>query len=172
MVGQEALNCERLSGRWRCRRSAGRLLSMLTRALAPPLSEAREPAGLRRRFPLAGPDVSGREEATPKRYRASEVFRRDSGLRPVPSVVVAHGDPDAWSGEVPPRGAGPTRSDRSRLGRPRSSRCGSMPRVRELEPGADDYIVKPCSPTELVARIETVLRRSMASLSAEPSVAS
>ena len=61
-----------------------------------------------------------------------------------------------------------------------SSRCSSvasrsnahaMPRIRELEPGADDYIVKLCSPTEPVARIETVLRRSMASLSAEPSVA-
>ena len=31
--------------------------------------------------------------------------------------------------------------------------------ARALEAGADDYIVKPFSPTELVARIETVLRR-------------
>ena len=31
--------------------------------------------------------------------------------------------------------------------------------AKALEAGADDYIVKPFSPTELVARIETVLRR-------------
>ncbi len=31
--------------------------------------------------------------------------------------------------------------------------------VRALEAGADDYIVKPFSPTELVARIQTALRR-------------
>ena len=31
--------------------------------------------------------------------------------------------------------------------------------ARALEAGADDYIVKPFSPTELVARIQTVLRR-------------
>ncbi|MCY3886093.1 MAG: response regulator [Chloroflexi bacterium] len=32
--------------------------------------------------------------------------------------------------------------------------------ARALELGADDYIVKPFSPTELIARIKTVLRRS------------
>lgn len=32
-------------------------------------------------------------------------------------------------------------------------------RVKGLKMGADDYIVKPFEPTELVARIETVLRR-------------
>ena len=35
--------------------------------------------------------------------------------------------------------------------------------VQALEMGADDYIVKPFSPTELVARIGTVLRRKEAS---------
>ena len=35
--------------------------------------------------------------------------------------------------------------------------------VRAFEAGADDYIVKPFSPTELVARIEAVLRRQAAS---------
>ena len=34
---------------------------------------------------------------------------------------------------------------------------------RAFETGADDYIVKPFSPTELVARIEAVLRRQAAS---------
>ena len=41
--------------------------------------------------------------------------------------------------------------------------------ARALEVGADDYIVKPFSPTELVARIQTVLRRRTATDSAEPS---
>ena len=35
--------------------------------------------------------------------------------------------------------------------------------VRAFETGADDYIFKPFSPTELVARIEAVLRRQVAS---------
>ena len=34
--------------------------------------------------------------------------------------------------------------------------------------GADDYIVKPFSPTELVARIQTVLRRRAVPATAEP----
>ena len=40
--------------------------------------------------------------------------------------------------------------------------------ARALEKGADDYIVKPFSPTELVARIQAVLRRWTASASAAP----
>ena len=38
-------------------------------------------------------------------------------------------------------------------------------RVRGLESGADDYIVKPFSPAELIARVRAVLRRSEPSLS-------
>ncbi len=41
--------------------------------------------------------------------------------------------------------------------------------ARALSAGADDYIVKPFSPTELVARIQTVLRRQAAPVRAEPS---
>jgi two-component system phosphate regulon response regulator PhoB len=33
-------------------------------------------------------------------------------------------------------------------------------RIRGLEAGADDYVVKPFSPSELVARVRTVLRRT------------
>ncbi len=40
-------------------------------------------------------------------------------------------------------------------------------RVRGLNSGADDYIVKPFSPAELVARVRAVLRRSSPSLGEE-----
>ncbi len=40
-------------------------------------------------------------------------------------------------------------------------------RVRGLNSGADDYITKPFSPTELVARMRAVLRRASPSLSEE-----
>jgi len=33
-------------------------------------------------------------------------------------------------------------------------------RIRGLESGADDYVVKPYSPTEMIARVQAVLRRS------------
>ena len=41
--------------------------------------------------------------------------------------------------------------------------------ARALEAGADDYVVKPFSPTELVARIQTALRRRAAPALSEPS---
>jgi two-component system phosphate regulon response regulator PhoB len=40
-------------------------------------------------------------------------------------------------------------------------------RVRGFESGADDYVAKPFSPTELVARVRAVLRRARPSLSEE-----
>ena len=40
-------------------------------------------------------------------------------------------------------------------------------RVRGLDSGADDYVTKPFSPEELIARIRAVLRRSRPALSAE-----
>ena len=40
--------------------------------------------------------------------------------------------------------------------------------ARALEVGAEDYVVKPFSPTELVARVQTVLRRRAASDLSEP----
>ncbi len=36
-------------------------------------------------------------------------------------------------------------------------------RSRGLEIGADDYVIKPISPSELVARLKAVLRRAKAS---------
>jgi len=41
-----------------------------------------------------------------------------------------------------------------------TARGEAMDRVVGLEVGADDYIVKPFEPRELVARIQTILRRS------------
>jgi two-component system OmpR family response regulator len=52
-----------------------------------------------------------------------------------------------------------------------TARDTSADRVRGLDIGADDYITKPFEPRELVARINSVLRRRSAP-SATPSVAS
>src|SRR3954469_14512873 len=46
-----------------------------------------------------------------------------------------------------------------------SSRDGEADRVAALETGADDYVTKPFSPREIVARVRAVLRRSPASVS-------
>ncbi len=42
-----------------------------------------------------------------------------------------------------------------------SSRDSEIDRVRALEGGADDYVTKPFSPREVVARVRAVLRRGM-----------
>ncbi|WP_028563314.1 response regulator transcription factor [Paenibacillus pinihumi] len=44
-----------------------------------------------------------------------------------------------------------------------TARGQDLDKIRGLELGADDYIVKPFNPLELVARIRTVLRRTQAS---------
>ncbi len=48
-----------------------------------------------------------------------------------------------------------------------TARSEEADRIRGLDSGADDYVVKPFSPTELVARVRAVLRRSRPSLSEE-----
>jgi DNA-binding response OmpR family regulator len=52
-----------------------------------------------------------------------------------------------------------------------TAKSGLNDRVMGLQLGADDYLVKPFSPRELVARIEAVLRRARGS-AAEPEEAS
>jgi two-component system catabolic regulation response regulator CreB len=49
-----------------------------------------------------------------------------------------------------------------------SSRESESDRVGALEDGADDYVTKPFSPREVVARVRAVLRRLAAPDSAEP----
>ena len=40
-------------------------------------------------------------------------------------------------------------------------------RVRGLDSGADDYVVKPFSPSELIARLRAVMRRARPGAGAE-----
>jgi two-component system, OmpR family, phosphate regulon response regulator PhoB len=49
-----------------------------------------------------------------------------------------------------------------------TARADEVDRVVGLELGADDYVVKPFSPKELVARVRAVLRRSRPAQAAEP----
>lgn len=45
-----------------------------------------------------------------------------------------------------------------------TARAEEEDRVRGLEHGADDYIVKPFSPREMIARVKAVIRRSVGSM--------
>jgi DNA-binding response OmpR family regulator len=49
-----------------------------------------------------------------------------------------------------------------------SGRSGEGDRIRGLDLGADDYLVKPFSPGELAARVRSVLRRSSGPPAARP----
>jgi two-component system phosphate regulon response regulator PhoB len=48
-----------------------------------------------------------------------------------------------------------------------TARSEETDRVRGLDAGADDYVVKPFSPAELIARVRAVLRRTRPALSEE-----
>ena len=52
-----------------------------------------------------------------------------------------------------------------------TARAEEAERVAGLELGADDYITKPFSPREVVARVRAVLRRAAAPAAAAPSLA-
>ena len=51
-----------------------------------------------------------------------------------------------------------------------TARDGEVDRVLGLELGADDYVTKPFSPRELVARVRAILRRTGESVPARPPV--
>ena len=62
------------------------------------------------------------------------------------------------------------RRDRALKGLPiimLTARSEEEDRVRGLDSGADDYVTKPFSPSEMVARVRAVLRRSRPALSQE-----
>jgi DNA-binding response OmpR family regulator len=51
-----------------------------------------------------------------------------------------------------------------------TTRGEEIDRVVGLELGADDYLAKPFSPRELVARVKTVLRRSSSAVAPQPAI--
>ena len=92
------------------------------------------------------------------------VLVADSGQRALEAMERAHPDlvvldlmlPDVSGEEV-------ARSVRDHSGVPiimLTAKAGEDDRVTGLRLGADDYLVKPFSPRELVARVEAVLRRA------------
>ncbi len=50
-----------------------------------------------------------------------------------------------------------------------TARGDDVDRITGLELGADDYVAKPCTPRELVARIRAILRRTQFPVGADPS---
>jgi two-component system, OmpR family, alkaline phosphatase synthesis response regulator PhoP len=63
------------------------------------------------------------------------------------------------------------RGDRATAGVPvimLTARADESDRIRGLETGADDYVAKPFSPNELVARVRAVMRRTRRSDAADP----
>ena len=88
--------------------------------------------------------------------RSGEQALEELSRHPVRLVVLDIGLPGIDGFEV-------CRRLRSRTGVPiliLSARDDEVDRVAGLEAGADDYVVKPFSPRELVARVKAILRRT------------
>jgi two-component system, OmpR family, KDP operon response regulator KdpE len=91
---------------------------------------------------------------------------RDATLQPIDVVIVDLALPDMDGAEVVER-------IRSWSGVPiivLSVRSNEAEKVRLLELGADDYVVKPFGMAELMARVRVALRRQMRAASGEPIV--
>src|ERR1700748_3090395 len=86
--------------------------------------------------------------------RSGELALEELGRHPVRLVVLGLGLPgvDGFGGRLRVRTAG--------LILILSARDDEVDRVAGLEAGADDYVTKPFSPRELVARVKAILRRS------------
>ncbi len=88
--------------------------------------------------------------------RSGEQALEELGRHPLRLVVLDIGLPGIDGFEV-------CRRLRARTGVPilvLSARDDEVDRVAGLEAGADDYVVKPFSPRELVARVKAILRRA------------
>jgi two-component system, OmpR family, KDP operon response regulator KdpE len=91
---------------------------------------------------------------------------RAATLRPVDLVIVDLGLPDMDGAEVVER----IRSWSSVPIIVLSVRSNETEKVRLLELGADDYVVKPFGMAELLARVRVALRRQSRAASGEPTV--
>ena len=91
---------------------------------------------------------------------------RTATLRPIDLAIVDLGLPDMDGAEVVER----IRSWSSVPIIVLSVRSAEAEKVRLLELGADDYVVKPFGMAELLARVRVALRRQMRAVSGEPTV--
>ena len=91
---------------------------------------------------------------------------RAATLRPIDLVIVDLGLPDMDGADVVER----LRSWSSVPIIVLSVRATETQKVRLLELGADDYIVKPFGMAELLARVRVALRRQMRAVSGEPTL--
>jgi two-component system KDP operon response regulator KdpE len=91
---------------------------------------------------------------------------RAATLRPVDLIIIDLGLPDMDGSEVVER----IRSWSSAPIIVLSVRAAEAQKVRLLELGADDYVVKPFGIAELMARVRVALRRQMRAASGEPTV--
>jgi two-component system, OmpR family, KDP operon response regulator KdpE len=91
---------------------------------------------------------------------------RSATLRPIDLVIVDLGLPDMDGAEVVER----IRSWSSMPIIVLSVRSNEAQKVRLLELGADDYVVKPFGMAELLARVRVALRRQMRAVSGEPTI--
>jgi two-component system KDP operon response regulator KdpE len=91
---------------------------------------------------------------------------RSATLRPVDLIIIDLGLPDMDGSEVVER----VRSWSTAPIIVLSVRAAEAQKVRLLELGADDYVVKPFGMAELMARVRVALRRQMRAASGEPTV--
>jgi two-component system KDP operon response regulator KdpE len=91
---------------------------------------------------------------------------RDATLQPIDMVIIDLALPDMDGSEVIER----IRSWSSVPIIVLSVRSSEAEKVRLLERGADDYVVKPFGMAELLARVRVALRRQMRAASGEPRV--
>ena len=91
---------------------------------------------------------------------------RSATLRPIDLVIVDLGLPDMDGSEVVER----IRSWSSVPIIVLSVRSNEAQKVRLLELGADDYVVKPFGIAELLARVRVALRRQMRAVNGEPTI--